>query len=336
MMGYVSEAEVIGKNYLELTTPEARHKLKRTYDHQFINKIKNTYYEFPAVTTDGQIIWVGQNVQLIMDGENITGFQALARDITQLKQTQEAMLVSRDQALDASRTKSQMLSRVSHELRTPLGGILGYTELLQQKAFGELTEKQEKALTHIVESTHFLTQMVNDLLDEAQIEAKSLSLNNRYFSPNTLMNKVSISISALVKKKKGLIFHSEISPEMPAELYGDINRLQQVLVNLASNAIKFTKVGEVQISFKRPSPTQWSIEVSDTGVGIPQGEFETIFQPFHQVNNSITRENRGSGLGLAITKQLIELMDGQIVVQSTLGEGSTFTVTLPITNAPGE
>lgn len=335
MMGFTSEDEVIGKNYLDLTTPEARHKLKRTYDHQFLSRTKNTYFEFPAITTDGQIIWVGQNVQLIMDGETIIGFQALARDITKLKQTQEAMLVSRDQALDASRTKSQMLSRVSHELRTPLGGILGYAELLQQKMFGELAEQQEKAITQIVESTHFLTRMVNDLLDEAQIEAKSLSLNNQYFSPIDLLNKVSTSISVLAEKKKGLTFYAEILPDVPDELYGDIHRLQQILVNLAGNAIKFTKAGEVQISFKRPSPTKWSMEVSDTGVGISHDDFETIFQPFRQVNNSITRENRGSGLGLAITKQLIELMDGQITVQSTLGKGSTFTVTLPITNGPG-
>ena len=336
MMGFASEDEVVGKNYLDLTTPEARHKLKRTYDHQFMSRTKNTYFEFPAITADGQIIWVGQNVQLIMDGETITGFQALARDITQLRQTQEAMLISRDQALDASRIKSQMLSRVSHELRTPLGGILGYAELLQQKAFGELAEKQEKALAQIVESTHFLTRMVNDLLDEAQIEAKSINLHKNYFSPTDLLNKVVTNISVLVNKKKGLALHAEISPELPSELYGDIHRLQQVLVNLAGNAIKFTKVGEVRIYFKRPSPTQWSMEVSDTGVGISQDDFETIFQPFRQVNNAITRENRGSGLGLAITKQLIELMDGQITIQSTLGKGSTFTVLLPITNAPGE
>lgn len=336
MMGFTSEAEVVGKNYLEFTTPEARHKLKRTYDHQFMSRTKNTYFEFPAITSDGQIIWVGQNVQLIMDGETIMGFQALARDITQLRQTQEAMLISRDQALDASNTKSQMLSRVSHELRTPLGGILGYAELLQQGSFGELAEKQNKALTQIVESTHFLTKMVNDLLDEAQIEAKSLNLHKHYFSPTDLLNKVVTNVSVLANKKNGLTLQAEISPEVPNELYGDIHRLQQILVNLAGNAIKFTKTGAVRINFKRPSPTQWSMEVSDTGVGISQDDFETIFQPFRRVNNSITRENRGSGLGLAITKQLIELMDGQITVQSTLGEGSIFTVILPITNAPGE
>jgi signal transduction histidine kinase len=112
--------------------------------------------------------------------------------------------------------------------------------------------------------------------------------------------------------------------------------LQQVVINLAGNAIKFTQAGEISINLKRPTPTQWAIEVKDTGTGISPEEHQNIFEPFRQVNNSITRENRGSGLGLAITKQLIELMDGQIKLESKLGHGSTFTVLLPIKNAPGE
>jgi PAS domain S-box-containing protein len=335
MMGYASEQEVLGRKYLDLTTPEFRHKLKRIYDHQYISKTKNTYYEFPAVTEDGQIVWVGQNVQLIMDGERVIGFQAVARNITQLKQAQEALALSRDQAMDASRFKSQLLSRVSHELRTPLGGILGYAELLQYKAFGPLTEKQHNAVNNIIESTDYLTSIVNDLLDESQIESKSISLHNEYFNPIELLEKTKTTMSTLADKK-GLAFRVEIDPELPSELYGDVNRLQQILINLEGNAIKFTKLGEVNVSLKRPAPAQWSIEVRDTGAGIPVDDQQNIFEPFRQVSNSITRENRGSGLGLAITKQLVELMGGQISLESEIGKGSLFTVTLPITNAPGE
>ncbi len=335
LMGYENEEEALGKNYLDLTTPEERPRLKRTYDRQFLSKTKNTYYEFPAITKDGEMIWVGQNVQLIMDGDKIIGFQAVARNITELKKTQEALLMARDQALDASRLKSQLLSRVSHELRTPLGGILGYAELLQIRAFGALSDKQNNAVDNIVQSTHYLANIVNDLLDEAQIESRSISLNNEYFSPNEFVEKVKASISILANKK-GLTLKTDISAELPNELYGDIKRLQQVAINLAGNAVKFTKTGEVSISLKRPTPAQWSIEVTDTGSGISPLEHQNIFEPFRQVNNSITRENRGSGLGLAITKQLIELMDGHITLQSHLGQGSTFTVFLPIKNAPGE
>jgi PAS domain S-box-containing protein len=335
MMGYHSEEEILGRNYLEVTTPEYRHKLKRVYNHQYLSRTKGTYYEFPVMTMEGQIAWVGQNVQLIMDGEEVIGFQAVAREITQLRQAQEALSLSRDQALDASRFKSQLLSRVSHELRTPLGGILGYAELLQFKAFGSLTKKQRFAVDNIIESTHYLTNIVNDLLDQSQIESKSVSLHNEYFDPAELLEKIKSTMVPLAEKKK-LIFKTEISPDLPNELFGDANRLQQIVFNLAGNAIKFTREGEVSVSFMCPVPAHWTIEVCDTGVGIPQSEHQSIFEPFRQVSNSITRENRGSGLGLAITKQLVEIMGGQISLESEMGKGSRFTITLPILNAPGE
>jgi len=335
LMGYASDQDVSRIHFLDLAVPEFRHRLKRVYDHQYLSKTISTYLEFPAVTLDGQTIWVGQNVQLIMDGDQIVGFQAVARNITQLRQAQEALALSRDQALDASRFKSQLLSRVSHELRTPLGGILGYAELLEYKAFGPLNENQQDAVSNIVESTHYLTSIVNDLLDESQIESKSISLHNEYFIPVELLEKTKTAMSTLAAKK-GLPLRLEVDPELPSELYGDVNRLQQIIINLVGNAIKFTQAGEVNVCFKRPAPAQWSIEIQDTGAGIPVSDHQNIFEPFRQVSNSITRENRGSGLGLAITKQLIELMGGQISLESEIGKGSLFTVTLPITNAPGE
>jgi signal transduction histidine kinase len=297
--------------------------------------VESTYFEFQANTFSGEEIWLGQNVQLIKENGEISGFQAVARNITDLKKIQAALLVTRDQALDASRLKSQLLSRVSHELRTPLGGILGYSELLQIRAFGDLTEKQKNAVDNIIQSTHYLTNIVNDLLDEAQIESRSISLNNEYFSPNDFIEKIRASIAVLANNK-GLALKTTVSEELPSELYGDMKRLQQVAINLAGNAVKFTKSGQIHIHLNRPTPAQWSIEVMDTGSGIAPEDYKNIFEPFRQVNNSITRENRGSGLGLAITKQLIELMDGHIKLESQLGHGSTFIVLLPIKNAPGE
>lgn len=335
LMGFGSEEEALGRHYLDMTTPDFRRRLKRVYDRQYISKTRNTYFEFPAVTTQGEVLWIGQNVQLILEEGQIVGFQAVARDITQLKQAQDALAVSRDQALDASRFKSQLLSRVSHELRTPLGGILGYAELLEYQAFGPLTEKQLDAVTNIIESTNFLTGLVNDLLDEAQIESNSLTLDYAYFDPADLIEKTRAAMSVLASKK-GLLCRSAISPELPVELYGDVSRLQQVIINLVGNAIKFTRQGEISLSLGRPAPAFWSIEVRDTGVGIPAHEQQSIFEPFRQVSNSITRENRGSGLGLAITRQLVELMGGHIQLESKVGEGSLFIVTLPILNAPGE
>jgi len=335
LLNFSNEEQMLGRHYLEIAAPEFRTRVKRFYERQFLSKTRASYFEFPVVTVDGQIVWIGQSVQLIMDGDQVTGFQAVARDITSLKQAQEALALSRDQALDASRFKSQLLSRVSHELRTPLGGILGYVELLEYGAYGPLNEEQHNAAKNIIESTQYLTGMVNDLLDEAQIESRSLGLYENYFRPADLLEKVRATMSVLAEKK-GLSFHVHLDPDLPEELYGDFNRLQQVILNLGGNAIKFTETGEVSIRLWRPSPVHWSIEVRDSGVGIPAADRQHIFEPFRQVSNSITRENRGSGLGLAITRQLIELMGGQIRLESEVGTGSLFTVTLPIVNPPGE
>jgi signal transduction histidine kinase len=162
-----------------------------------------------------------------------------------------------------------------------------------------------------------------------------LILHNEYFDPYSLIETAKTTVPVLASKK-GLQFFTGIDNDVPSELYGDLKRIQQVLLNLCGNAIKFTDRGEIRFTIKRPAPAFWSIEVSDTGAGIPKDEQTRIFEPFRQVNNSITRENRGSGLGLAITRQLVELMGGTISVESEVNQGSTFTVKLPITNAPGE
>ena len=258
-MGYASEQEVLGKNYLDLTMPEFRHKLKRFYDHQYISKT------IAPITNFQQLLWMDRSYGL---GKMYNSFW-MANRLLVFRQWGETSHNSGRRRkrypfrairrLDASRFKSQLLSRVSHELRTPLGGILGYAELLQYKAFGSLTKKQLGAVNNIIESTNYLTSIVNDLLDESQIESKSLSLHNEYFNPIDLLEKIRSTMSALAGKK-GLAFNVEVSPELPGELYGDVNRLQQVIINLAGNAIKFTREGEVSVSLKRPEPAQWSIE----------------------------------------------------------------------------
>lgn len=329
LMNFTDENEIIGKFYLDFAIPSARQKLKRFYDHQAMARTQATYYEFPAVTRDGREIWLGQSVQLISEDDKIIGFQAVARDITAIKQTQEALAISRDQALEASRLKGQLLSRVSHELRTPLGAILGYAELLTMNTFGDLNTEQKDAATQIMESADYLSKMVNDLLDEAQAESKNMSLRRTMFSPASVLQKVQASMEILAHNK-GLEFSTSLASELPELLYGDEHRLQQVLINLIGNAVKFTQTGRVQVKIYQAAPAQWAMQVSDTGVGIPKEAQAYIFEPFRQVDNSITRENRGTGLGLSITKQLVELMDGEISLESEPGQGSTFTVTLPI------
>ena len=328
-MGFKTEDEALGKFYLDLTTPDMRHKIKRTYQRQLISKTQVTYHEFPAIAADGSEVWFGQNVQLIYEGEQIVGFQALARDVTAVKRVQDAIRIARDQALEASRAKTQLLSKVSHELRTPLGGILGYAELMQGNTFGQLNSKQSKAVTEIIDSAEYLGNMVNELLDEAQLRSNTASLIEKNFSPFKLMQAATSGMDVLAQKK-GLTFSMQVDPNLPQEIYGDDRRIRQIAINLIGNAIKFTNEGSVRLSVSLADENHWEIQVKDTGVGIPKEAQATIFEPFKQVSSSVTQDNRGVGLGLSITKQLVDLMHGRIVIESELGKGSTFTILLPI------
>ena len=334
IMGFTNEAEVIGKHYLELAAPEARHTIKRIYQRQFISRAQNTYHEVPAITADGNEIWLGQNVQLITEGEQIKGFQVLARDITAIKQAQEALLLAHDQALEASRTKSQLLSKVSHELRTPLGGILGFAELLHSGSYGELNSGQIQATEEIIQSVNYLASMVGELLDEAQIQANKTILHMKKFSPRELLRQA-IAGTEVVARKKGLDFNAYLDPSLPPDLQGDERRLLQILFNLIGNAVKFTHQGFVSVKIQKPDDRHWSIEVADSGIGISEKNLEHIFDPFQQAVTILSAEQRGIGLGLSITKQLVELMGGRIEVESVPDQGSTFKVILPIVKNPG-
>lgn len=284
---------------------------------------------------DGSLYCEFQTIAPVMANGSILHYVAVKLDITAQKEMEEQLREAKEAAESASAFKSQLLSRVSHELRTPLGGVLGYAELMQSDAFGALNEEQRQAAGYIVDSAHYLNQMVNDLLNEAEIAARSIKLQNDWFSPAEALEKASASLSVQAIKK-GLLFIAEHSPDLPKKLFGDSRRLQQIIINLAGNAIKFTERGEVRVRLERPAPDQWAIIVSDTGAGIPKEAQGYIFEPFRQVDNRITRENRGSGLGLSITKHLVELMGGQIALDSEVGKGSVFTVTLPILDSAGE
>ena len=292
--------------------------------------------EFCNRKKSGELYWELASISPIQDEDGtITHYVAVKEDITDRKRAQDALIIAYDQALEASRAKSQLLARVSHELRTPLGGILGYAELLRDGQLGEIGEAQKGAASSILQSTRHLTAMVNELLDEAQIQAKTTILKEKVFSPAALLEGA-VSGLDIMAEKKGLGFLTYIDPNLPEYLLGDEQRLRQILINLTGNAIKFTEKGEVWVRLERHNPKQWVLKVTDTGIGIPNEAQTSIFEPFQQGQNAITSENRGIGLGLAITKQLVELMGGRIRLDSQTGQGSRFSVLLPIKLPPQE
>ncbi len=292
--------------------------------------------EFCNRKKSGELYWELASISPIHDEDgNITHYVAVKEDITERKRAQESLVIAYDQALEASRAKSRLLARVSHELRTPLGGILGYAELLRDGMLGEIKEEQKDAAISILQSTEHLTTMVNELLDEAQIQANTTILKEKTFSPATLLEHATSGFE-IMAEKKGLGFATFISPNLPENLYGDEHRLRQILINLIGNAIKFTQKGEVRVRLERHTPEYWILQVTDTGMGIANESQTAIFEPFQQVHNHITSENRGIGLGLAITKQLVNLMGGRIMLESQPGQGSSFSVLLPIKLPPQE
>ncbi len=261
--------------------------------------------------------------------KRLKGRLIVLRDITGRKRAEESLALARDQALKASHLKTELLAKVSHELRTPLSAILGFAEMLALDVYGPLSDNQKQALAEIIDSTCYLTSLVNGLLDQAQLDAGNFRLDLSLFAPTQLVDHTLAKMNMLARSK-GLTLSTEIAADLPATLSGDPARVQQILINLVNNAIKFTQTGTVQVRLYQPDVTHWAMQVSDTGIGIPVEAQTYIFEPFWQVDGSVTREHNGAGLGLSIVKQLTTLMGGQITLESEVGRGSRFTVLLPL------
>jgi signal transduction histidine kinase len=231
---------------------------------------------------------------------------------------------------EVERLKSTFVAIVSHELRTPLNAILGYAEMFKEAVYGPMNEKQVNMADRIIKNTQRLLGMINDLLNQAQMEAGKLTINMAPFRPAELLENLHMVMDKAASDK-GLRLTSEIDNNLPEILNGDVARLQQILVNLVTNAIKFTDRGSIHVKLFYPYENKWGIEVSDTGQGIPESELPYIFDSFRQVERTATRVHGGVGLGLSIVKQLVALMNGEIKVRSKIEEGTTFIATLPMT-----
>jgi GAF domain-containing protein len=228
---------------------------------------------------------------------------------------------------EASQHKSQFLANMSHELRTPLNAILGYTELMADGAYGEPSEKMLGILKRLEANGKHLLGLINDVLDLSKIEAGQLALELSDYSVQDIAQTVRSTLEPLAADKK-LAFKLELAPDLPPG-HGDGRRLTQVLINLVGNAIKFTDAGEVAIKAEANNGAFY-VSVRDTGPGISAADQAKLFQEFQQADNAITRKKGGTGLGLAISKRIIEMHGGRIWVESQIGQGSTFTFTLPV------
>jgi signal transduction histidine kinase len=264
-------------------------------------------------------------------------FQSLARSFNQLlakleandrslRETMGALVTARDQADTANVAKSQFLANMSHEIRTPLNGVLAMADVMSR---GELDDRQRERLGVIRESGELLLAVLNDVLDLSKIEAGKLELTPADFNLSDLADACR-KVYGVMAQEKGLRFDLTIEADAAGAWTGDRDRMRQIVGNLLSNAIKFTVEGAVAARFSLSPSGALRLTVADTGIGIASDKLPTLFDKFVQADNSTTRQFGGTGLGLAICRELAQLMGGQIIARSAPGEGSTFTVDLPL------
>jgi PAS domain S-box-containing protein len=273
--------------------------------------------------------WLHITVDPIFDvSGKITRAVHVVKDITEERKSEE-MRIQKERVEYANRTKSEFLATMSHELRTPLNSIIGFTELMKEKVWGELNEKQSHYMDNVLSSSRFLLDLINDILDLSKVEAGKIEIVKEKMSvPGT------IGETLILIKEKASKHNVEINQVFDPQLdviVADKQRFKQILFNLLSNAIKFIKKegGAVTITTKKEEDMA-KISVSDTGIGIKEEDMGKLFHEFSQVNSKISNQYGGTGLGLMITKRFVELHGGSIEVVSKYGEGSTFTFTLPL------
>jgi signal transduction histidine kinase len=290
---------------------------------EVINEDRDTLLEMVSATGSSTI-----PVRIRWGRKTLSVSAAAVRDIQNKFIGNVAVFRDFTREAEVEEMKNSFVAMVSHELRTPLNAILGYSEMLRDAFYGPMNDKQANAADRILNNSRRLLDIVSDLLDKAQIEAGYLNLNISSFTPQMLTENLH-SVMDKIANDKGLALVSSIAPEMPEEMQGDPERIQQVMVNLVNNAAKFTDQGSIHVNLYRVADEYWAFDVIDTGPGIAPEDQRYIFDPFRQVDKTATRSHGGIGLGLSIVKRLIDLMGGRIFLKSIVGQGSTFTVVLP-------
>jgi PAS domain S-box-containing protein len=324
IFGYTAE-EIVGR-HIGILVPSERMQEEETIISNLKKGVRIDHFETLRRHKDGQLIPVSITVSPIYDSRgNIIGASNVSRDVSERHRTDAALK-------EINQKKDEFLANMSHELRTPMNAVIGLANLLQ--ASDALSARDRKFVDTLKISADNLLELINDLLDFSRIESGAIELEEVEFNLTEQVEKV-VSVMNVKAREKGLVLHVHYAPALNRFYLGDPLRIHQILMNLVSNAVKFTEQGLVEVTIGgRPAVdgevAQVVIKVSDTGIGIPRDKQQTIFEKFIQADASTTRRYGGSGLGLAIVKGLVDKMHGAIEVDSDTGIGTTFTVNLPL------
>ena len=339
LFGYTAE-EAIGNSILMLVPPELAYEETEIID-RLTRGQRIEHFQTVRVRKDGTRVEVSISVSPIRDKSGkIIGAAKIARDMTEANRLQRSLASANEQlqialakaeqatrnAEEANRAKGEVLAVMSHELRTPLNAIAGYVDLLDMGMRGEINDAQRRDLSRIRHNEETLLRLIEDILSFAKIEAGRVDLSFENVALTPVLERLETFFAPLLYQR-GLDYH--LTPcESDATAWTDRAKVEQILVNLVTNAIKFTETGSISIQCKREGDTV-RLQVKDTGRGIAADMLERIFEPFVQVENVLTRRRGGTGLGLSISRQLARRMHGDLTVESNIGKGAAFTLTLP-------
>lgn len=331
----IAVGESLGRNYLEFLHCEDREASLERFRALVSEENDECRHEVRILHRDGRPLWMDTSARVVKDAAGaVVGVSGTLADVTDRVQAAHELERAKAAAESAARVKSEFLTTMSHEVRTPLNGVIGMAELLLGSGLKPEHVMLAETIRH---SGEMLLELVNDTLDYSKIEAGRMPLVSLPFDPGDVCRET-VDLLAPAAARKDLELVLAVDPQFPQHVLGDAGRLRQILLNLAGNAVKFTERGEVQIRAtvgeRRPGGIVAVFEVEDTGIGIAPDARPLLFQPFTQADPHTTRRYGGSGLGLAISQKLTALLDGQIEVESELGRGSLFRVTIPFTLPP--
>lgn len=323
--GY-SASEILGKHFSVFYTEEARDRKHPQFELEEATKSGRYTEEGLRVRKDGSTFWANVTITCVktIEGE-VSGFIKVTRDLTDMKRYESEIRSARDEAIKANQLKSQFIANITHEIRTPLASIVGLSELVVLE--NNLEEDTKQSVDAIFESSKLLMSMVNEMLDFARLESGRVALEIIEFNPLELISNV-VALTHRSIEDKGLEFLAHVNDDVPRVMSSDPSKLRQVILNLLSNASKFTSEGKVELIVSR-TDAGVKFSVKDTGIGISAENQHKLFKPFSQAHESTSRLYGGTGLGLSIAQEYVSLLGGKISMESDAGAGSTFSFEIP-------